>query len=80
MRNVFRFLASQSGRWFRIFTGALIMVLASWFTAGVARFILVVIGFLPFIAGAADICLFAPLFNLPISGRKLREKITREEK
>ena len=67
------FLASQTGRWVRILAGlGLIAIgLAISTTAG---YLLAAVGVVPLLSGVFDLCLFAPLFHLPLRGREIRSK------
>lgn len=66
------FMSSSAGRILRIVAG-LALVVWGWFgLGGITGIIVAVIGLLPLLAGVFDICLFAPLFGCPISGKQVR--------
>lgn len=68
---ILRFLYSQPGRVVRVVLGlALIAIGAS---LGGWWWLLALGGLVPLAAGLFDICALAPLFHLPLSGRKFRE-------
>jgi Protein of unknown function (DUF2892) len=70
-----RFMASGSGRVLRIVAGlAIIGASVYLLTAGgiAAGAILTLVGLVPFLAGAFDLCVLAPLFGCPIPGAKAR--------
>ena len=63
-----KFMSSSVGRALRFAIGA---VLLMWGIA-VASWILIVLGLFFMAVGALDICVFAPLFKMPLSGKKVR--------
>jgi uncharacterized membrane protein HdeD (DUF308 family) len=73
MKSFFKFLASRNGRIVRIVVGAILVILGIFafqnLTAGI---IVTIIGLVPLLAGAFDVCVFAPLFGHPFSGKKIR--------
>jgi hypothetical protein len=75
MKGLFRFLASSTGRVVRVVAGLLIIVIGVVAVQETLGWVLVVIGLVPLLAGAFDLCVFAPLFGLPFAGRKLREAL-----
>jgi hypothetical protein len=66
------FLASVSGRWVRVIAGVVLIVLGLAVVGDSAGIVIAVVGLVPLIAGAADFCVFAPLFGAPLSGRQIR--------
>lgn len=68
--GIIKFLGSTAGRWTRGIVGlALVSIgiaLGGWWL------FLAAVGFVVFLAGALDFCLFAPVVGKPFSGRKLR--------
>lgn len=68
------FLASRTGRWLRIATGAGMVLggLASGSSRGAA---VALAGLGPLIAGTLDLVLVAPLFGLPMRGEDLRREL-----
>ncbi len=71
MNGFISFMASPAGRWTRAVAGLTLIVLGV-LLAGL-WWILAVIGAAPLLAGALDVCLFAPLFSLPFAGTKIRQ-------
>jgi hypothetical protein len=68
------FLASRTGRWLRIATGAGMVLggLASGTRKGAG---VALLGLGPLIAGTLDLVLVAPFFGLPMSGEELRREL-----
>jgi hypothetical protein len=75
MKDVFRFLASPTGRAVRIVAGLLLIVIGVVAVEETLGWVLVAIGLVPLLAGAFDRCVFAPLFGLPFVGAKLRKAV-----
>lgn len=68
------FVASRTGRWLRIVTGAG-MVLGG-LSSGTSRGAFVALaGLGPLLTGVLDVVPFAPLFGLPIHGEDLRREL-----
>ena len=73
MNPVIKFLASPAGRITRIVVGIILIAIGLFTNINtVVGYILIVVGLVPLVAGIIDICVFAPLFGLPISGPKIR--------
>jgi len=68
--GILRFLSSSAGRSVRIFVGAAILV--TGVIAGGWYLILAGVGALFVLVGAFDVCLLAPLFGKPLSGKAFR--------
>ncbi len=68
------FLASRTGRWLRIATGAGMVLggLASGSKRGAG---LALLGLGPLVAGTLDLVLVAPFFGLPMQGEALRKEL-----
>jgi hypothetical protein len=66
------FLASTTGRILRIVAGAALIAWGLAGLGGTTGIIVAVVGAVPLLAGAIDVCLFAPLFGAPLSGPKIR--------
>ncbi|OJH36069.1 YgaP-like transmembrane domain [Cystobacter ferrugineus] len=69
-------IASRTGRWTRMLAGASMMV------GGLARGsapgrVMALLGLLPLMEGAFDVCVLGPLFGLPIQGEAIRRKAGR---
>lgn len=73
MNKFVGFISSTAGRAIRVIAGlsliALGLLTAPGTTTGI---ILAAIGALPVTTGILDICLLAPVFGAPLSGRKVR--------
>ena len=70
-----RFLASTTGRAVRVFAGVFLVILGI-VTGAATGLALIIVGFVPLLAGVFDVCLFAPLFGQPLSGAKIRGEKT----
>jgi hypothetical protein len=68
------FLASSTGRWVRIAVGGVLFAVGLLALEGTGGIIVAVIGLVPLLAGMFDVCLVAPLFGAPLSGRKIRAR------
>lgn len=75
MNAIFRFLGSANGRIARVVAGLVLLIIGLILIKGTVGWILVIIGLVPFLAGAFDKCVFAPLFKLPFDGSKLRRSL-----
>lgn len=71
--SFFRFMASPVGRALRVVLGLVAMAAGMLFVTGSAGMALVVVGLIPFFAGAFDVCLFAPIFHKPLRGSEIRD-------
>ncbi|MFC2064455.1 DUF2892 domain-containing protein [Chloroflexota bacterium] len=64
----------STARIVRIVVGA---ALIAWGFFGsmssLAGIILIIVGFVPLLAGIFDVCVFAPLFGKPFKGKNLRD-------
>jgi hypothetical protein len=74
MSALIEFLASTRGRGVRIIVGAVLILVGLYVIGGTAGVIVTVIGIIPVLAGAADVCLLAPLFKMPFSGKDIRSR------
>ena len=78
MDGVFRFLASRNGRITRLVIGVILVVIGlaiGFQTHSIVGWIVTVIGLFPLIAGALDLCLFAPFFGHSFKGAQLRAEL-----
>ena len=66
------FMASQAGRAARIVVGALLILVAMAAWHGVLEAAMVIVGGVLIAVGVFDVCLLAPLFGKPLSGKKIR--------
>lgn len=66
-----QFMANPVGRIIRVLAGAVLIAvgIAMKSTGG---YVLAVVGALPLAAGVFDVCIFAPLFGMPFTGRAIR--------
>lgn len=72
------FMAGAAGRLLRIIAGLILIgVGVSLFRSGntVAGVIVAVVGLVPLLAGAFDVCIFAPFFRCPFQGSKVRQQV-----
>ncbi len=72
MQAAFQFLASTPGRVIRAGAGVLLILVGLLAVQGVAGIVIALVGLAPLAAGVFDLCLFAPLAGLPLSGSRLR--------
>ena len=79
MNQFFSFIASMNGRIARIVVGALLVILGFFVVSGstIVQLLLIVLGFVALLAGAFDVCVFAPLAKLPFKGAELRKALTK---
>lgn len=61
------FMASPTGRIARIVAGVVLIVLG-FVVGGAAGWILGIVGLVPIAAGAANMCLLAPILGAPFKG------------
>lgn len=66
-----RFMATPVGRAARIVVGAVLIILGLS-AGGTGGIILAIVGLLPLIAGAANVCFISPLIKAPFKGRDAR--------
>jgi len=66
------FLASRNGRLVRILAGLALIAWGLLGLTGATALIVTIVGAVPFLAGAFDFCVFAPLFGAPLSGPRIR--------
>jgi len=67
-----KFMSSGVGRGLRIVAGLALIVMGLFSVGGTGGLILAVVGAVPLLAGALDVCLFAPLFGGPLKGAEAR--------
>lgn len=68
------FLATTTGRLVRVVIGAIIVLVGLLAFDGAIAWIIMLVGLVPFMAGAFDVCLAAPLFGLPLRGGDIRNR------
>jgi len=66
-----RFMSSPAGRALRIVAGLALMVIGIAVVRGTGGLVLAVVGAVPLLAGALNLCLLAPLFHAPLRGSDL---------
>ncbi len=67
-----QFMASPMGRWTRFLAGAAMIVAGLGPIGGTLGIVLAVIGLVPLLAGALDVCVFSALFGGPFAGASIR--------
>jgi hypothetical protein len=75
MNGVVGFLQSWVGRLLRIVAGFALMAIGLVVVQGAWGYVIAAIAFIPLIAGAAGICLLAPLFGYTLAGEPRRAHI-----
>ncbi|HSQ62234.1 MAG TPA: DUF2892 domain-containing protein [Polyangiaceae bacterium] len=70
--KLIHFMASTAGRMLRFVVGALLILGGLAWVGGTAGTVMAVIGLIPLLAATFDLCLAAPLFKMPLSGRRIR--------
>lgn len=75
MKAVFDFIAGPVGRLIRAVAGLALILIGLLLIQGVGGWVLVIVGLAPLAAGVLDFCIFAPLFELPFLGPRLRERL-----
>lgn len=68
-----QFMATPMGRGIRVVAGIVLIALGLLVVEGTGGIILAVIGLMPILAGALNICLIAPLIGAPFSGSQLNK-------
>ena len=68
------FMASRTGRWTRMLVGASLVV-GGLSSDSVKGKVMALVGLVPLLAGAFDVCLFGPFFGLPLKGEAIRRKV-----
>jgi hypothetical protein len=75
MNNPFvKFMASPLGRLIRVVGGIVIIAWGLTSLEGTTGNVVALIGLVPLLAGLFDVCVFAPLFGAPFSGKKIRRE------
>ena len=72
----FRFMASRPGRLVRAAVG-ISMIVGGFAADGPAGVAFAVMGMVPLVSAALDLCLLAPLWGLPLLGTELRQRLNR---
>jgi len=66
-----QFMAGVSGRVLRFVAGAVLIFIGIKMSS-VGGYVLALIGAVPFLASVFDVCVFAPLFHMPFTGKAIR--------
>ena len=67
-----RFMASGMGRVARIIAGFVLIGLGLGVLGGTTGIVVSIVGVVPIVAGALDVCLISALFGGPLSGSAIR--------
>lgn len=67
-----QFLASPAGRWIRFIAGVALVAVGLGPIGGTVGIVVAVIGLVPLLAGALDVCVFSALFGGPFAGAAIR--------
>lgn len=67
-----QFMASAAGRWVRVIAGIALVAGGLGPIGGTTGIVVAVIGLVPLLAGAFDVCVFSALFGGPFVGRAIR--------
>lgn len=73
MKKFFGFMASIAGRILRAAAGGVLIGLGLGLLDGTGRWVMVAVGAFLVLVGLLDVCVFAPLFGKPFTGKRLRE-------
>ncbi len=63
-----RFMATPTGRGIRVVAG-LVMIVAGLVIGSAGGYLLAVVGVVPLLAGALNVCMIAPVLKAPFSGK-----------
>lgn len=69
-----KFMSSTTGRLARIVAGLVLIGIGLLVLKDAVGIVLAVVGLVPLLAGIFDVCVFAPLFGQPMSGKIIRAK------
>ncbi len=67
-------MSSGSGRALRIVSGIVLIAVGLGLVGGTGGIVLAVIGLVPLLAGAFDVCFFGVLFGAPLRGTEVRAR------
>jgi predicted alpha/beta hydrolase len=73
MKKFFGFMASTAGRILRAAAGGVLIGLGLGLVKGNGGWVMLAVGAVLVLVGLLDVCLFAPLFGKPFTGKHLRE-------
>lgn len=71
--GIVTFMASTAGRMARIIAGIVLFAIG-FMVGGTAGWVIGIVGLVAIAAGAADVCLVAPLFGAPFKGAEVRRR------
>jgi hypothetical protein len=75
MKQFVRFMVSPVGRWTRVIAGIVLIAGGLFIVGGAVGVIIALVGLVPLVAGAVDVCVFAPPLGYPFSGPKARASV-----
>lgn len=67
-----KFMSGYAGRLIRVVAGVILIAVGLAVVGGTAGIILAVVGIVPILAGAFNVCLIAPILGAPFSGNALQ--------
>ncbi len=70
--EIARLMSGTAGRLARVVAGVVLVLAGLIWIGGVVGVIVAIIGLVPILAGAANVCLLAPLFGGPFHGPQAR--------
>jgi hypothetical protein len=74
LMSIVEFLASATGRAVRVIAGIVLIVVGLLVIQGTGGILLAIVGLVPLLAGLVDVCIIAPVFGHPLSGKAIRAK------
>lgn len=66
------FMSSPAGRALRVVAGIALILVGLMAMEGIWGIVVAVVGLVPLVAGALDVCLFGVLFGAPLRGKDVR--------
>jgi hypothetical protein len=72
MNRFVKFMPTPFGRTIRVVGGALLIAAGLVAVGGMPGAVVAALGVVPLATGLFDLCLFGPLFRLPVSGAQIR--------
>ena len=70
--EIARLMSGTAGRLARVVAGVVLVLAGLIWIGGVVGVIVAIIGLVPILAGAANVCLLAPLLGAPFHGPRAR--------
>lgn len=68
-----KFMAKPIGRLIRVIAGLALILVGVLVVEGTEGWLLALVGVLPLVTGALNVCLISPLLGAPFSGKKALE-------